>query len=229
MDEYLSVCREVVEVADDPLLTCRSHLAIAVAWTDQAQEALALCEGLVPAAVATGNPYAHALALIALSRVEADNDLASAVAAGRECVAVCRQFGLRNMEMLVYPSLARLEIAAGDYRSTLDHLVDNIKWHFDTGDFSSLKVPLAVIAVLLVGCDLPEPAAVIAGFATTPFTLGNNREFAVAVEQLHQTLGDSDFDVLGQRGRSMPSHEMVAYSLQAVEDVRTRLDQLTRK
>jgi predicted ATPase len=227
MDEYVSVCREVVEVADDPLLACRSHLVIALTNPDQAQEALALSEGLVPAAVATGNPYAHALALIALSRVQADNDLAAAVAAGRECVAVCRQFSLRNMEMLVYPDLARLEIAAGDYRSPLDYLVENIKWHFDAGDFAALKWPLAVIAVLLVGCDLPERAAIIAGFATTPFTLRNNPEFPAAVEQLHQTLGDSDFDVLGQRGQSMPSHEMVAYSLQAVEEVRTRLDRLT--
>jgi hypothetical protein len=228
LDRWVSVCREVVEV-DDPLLTCRSHLAMALSITGPAQEALALCEGLVPAAVATGNPYAHAIALNALSLAQADNDLASAVAAGRECQAVCRQFGLRNMEMLVYPDLARLEIAAGDYSSTLDHLADNINFKFDAGDFSSLKWPLAVVAVLLVRCHVPESAAVIAGFATAPFTLGTNREFAAAVERLHQALGDRDFDVLGQRGRSMPGHEMVAYSLQAVEEVRTRLDQLTHK
>jgi hypothetical protein len=78
----------------------------------------------------------------------------------------------------------------------------------------------------LAGCDLPEPAAIIAGFATTPLTLAAYPQFATAVEQLHQTLGESDFDRLSQQGRSTSRPEMVAYALQAIKEARTRLDQL---
>jgi cold shock CspA family protein len=224
VDRWISACREVLLVVEDPLLTCRSLLAMVLAITGQAQEALTLCEGLVPAAVATGNPYAHAVALEALGLAQAESDPTSAVATLRECLEICRQCGMRHHEILAYPAIAQLELATGDYRPALDHLRDATRWHFDARDFSSLTWCLALISAVLARCDVTEPAATIAGFATTPFTLAVYPEFAVAVEQLHETLGDSDFDRLCQRGRSMPRHEMVAYSLQAVEQARTRLD-----
>jgi hypothetical protein len=104
-------------------------------------------------------------------------------------------------------------------------LRDTTMWQFDAGDFSSLTWPLALISALLMRCDRPEPAATIAGFATTPFTLAAYPEFAAAVEQLSHTIGDNDFDRLSERGRSMAHPKMVAYALQAIEEARTSLDQ----
>jgi hypothetical protein len=98
-------------------------------------------------------------------------------------------------------------------------------WQFDAGDFASLTFPLALISALLMHCDLPEPAATIAGFARTPFTLAAFPPFAAAVEQLPHTIGDKDFDRLSQHGQSMARPQMVAYALQAIEEVRTRLDE----
>jgi hypothetical protein len=224
LDRWVPACREVLAVADDPLLACRSLLAMALALTGQADEALALCEGLVPGAVATGNPYAHAVALEALGVVQAESDPTSAVAAMRQCLEVCRQSGMRRLEILVYPGLARLEIAAGDYRPALDLLRNATRWHFDAGDSSSLTWCLTLSSAVLARCGLTEPAAIIAGFATTPFTMAVYPEFASAVQGLRQTLGDDDFQRLSERGQSTPRSEVVAYGLQAIEEARTRLE-----
>jgi hypothetical protein len=144
----------------------------------------------------------------------------------RECVELVRHSGMPRLESSAYLGLARLEIATGHYRPALDLLRDTTRWHFDAGDFSTLTASLALISALMIRCDLPEPAATIAGFATTPFSLAAFPPFATAVEELHQTLGDNDFDRLSQQGRAMPRPQMVAYALQAIEQARTRLDHL---
>jgi predicted ATPase len=225
LDRWVAVCRDVLLRADDPLLTGRSLLAIALASTGQAHEALTLCEGLVPAAVATDNPYAHALALQALALAQAPSAPKSSIATFRECLDVSRQSGMRHLERGIYTGLARSEITVGDYRPALDHLADATVAYFDVGDFSSLTWPLALISAVLVSCELTEPAATLAGFATNPFTLATQPPFIAALEQLHQTLGDSDFHRLGQGGRSKPPHEIVAFALQAIEQARTILNQ----
>jgi hypothetical protein len=162
---------------------------------------------------------------MALGYAQAETDPTSAVATMRECVELFRQSGMRHMEVLLYPSLARLEIATGHYRPALDLLREATMWQFDAGAFFSLTWPLALISALLMRCNLREPAATIAGFATTPFTLAAFPQFAAAVEQLPHTLGDKNFDRLSQQGRSMPRPQMVAYALQAIEEARTRLDE----
>jgi predicted ATPase len=225
LDQWVSVCREISALADDPLLVCRSELAIALAFTGHADEALELCEGLVPAVAATGNPWAHGDALLALGYVQAKTDPTSAVATFRECLELYRQSGMPRMETSAYLGLAELEMASGHYRPALGLLRDTTRWQLDAGDFSGLTWPLALLSALLMRCDLPEPAATIAGFATTPFTLAAYPEFASAVEQLPHTIGDRDFDRLRQLGRSMPRTQMAVYALQAIEEARTRADQ----
>jgi hypothetical protein len=106
MDRWVSACREALAVTDDPLLTNRGQLAAALAFTGHADQALTLCDGLVPAAAATVNPWAHGVALMALGYAQAETDPTSAVATMRECVELFRQSGMRHMEILVYPSLA---------------------------------------------------------------------------------------------------------------------------
>jgi hypothetical protein len=225
-DRWVSACREVLAVTDDPLLTLRSVLATALIFTGHADEALKLCEGLVPAAAATGNRYAQAWALHQLGYAQAQSDPTSAVTTFRECLELYHQSGMPHMEILCYGALAGQEIAVGHYRPALDHLRDTTTWQFDAGDFASLSWPLAVISTLLTRCDLLEPAATIAGFATTPYAFATYPPFAATVEQLRHTLGDNDFDRLSQEGQSMPRHQMVAYALEAIEEARTRLDQL---
>jgi predicted ATPase len=228
LDRWVSACREVLAVADDPLLVGRSLLAISLATTGRADQTLSLCDGLVPAAAATGNPWAYGCALLALGRTQAETDPASALATMRECVELSRDSGMPRMEKAAYLFLARLEMATGHYRPALDLLRDAIMWHFDAGDFFTLTASLALISALLMCCDLPEPSATIAGFATTPFTLAAYPQFAAAVEQLPHTLGDKDFDRLSQQGQSTQRPQMVAYALEAIEQARTRLDQQIR-
>jgi hypothetical protein len=226
LDRWVSACREVLAVANDPLLLGRSLLADALAITGHAEQALTVCDGLVPAAAATGNPWAHGVALIALGHAQAETDPATAVVTTRECVELLRHSGMPRMETAAYLDLAHLEMATGQCRPALDLLRDTTRWHFDAGDFSTLTASLALISALLTRCDLPEPAATIAGVATTPFTLAAYPEFAAAVEQLPHTLGEEDFDRLSQQGRAMPRPKMAVYALQAIEEARTRLDQL---
>jgi predicted ATPase len=226
LDRWVSACQDVLAVVDDPLLVCRSLLAIALALTGHADQAITVCEGLVPAVAATGNSWAHGVALLALGYAQAEADPTSALSTMRECVELVRHSGMPRLESSAYLGLARLEIATGHYRPALDLLRDTTTWHFDAGDFSTLTASLALISALLMRCDLPEPAATIAGFATTPFSLAAFPPFATAVEELNQTLGDNDFDRLSQQGRDMPRPQMVAYALQAIEQARTRLDHL---
>jgi hypothetical protein len=225
LDRWVSVCREISALADDPLLVCRSQLAIALAFTGHADQALTLCHGLVPAAAATGNPWAHGDALLALGYAQAETDPTSALATMRECVELDRHSGMPRMETSAYLGLAPLEIATGHYRPALDLLRDTTRWQSDAGDFSRLTWPLALISALLMRCNLPEPAATIAGFATTPFSLAAFPPFAAAIEELHHTIGDKDFERLSQHGQSMARPQVVAYALQAIEEVRTGLDE----
>ena len=151
------------------------------------------------------------------------SDSNSALANLRQSLGGVHQCGMRRSEVLVFAGVARLEIATGDLRPALDHLRDCTRAQFDAGDFSSLTWPLALTSALLSRCDLPEPAALIAGFATTPSTLIVYPEFAIEVERLRRTIGNREFDHLGEQGKSTPGSEMVAYALHAIEEARARL------
>jgi hypothetical protein len=64
--------------------------------------------------------------------------------------------------------LARLEAEHGDTVSAFDHPTLAIRRYHNSGDTTTIRVPLAILAALFDRLGRYEPAATIAGFALSP-------------------------------------------------------------
>jgi hypothetical protein len=92
------------------------------------------------------------------------------------------------------PFLARLEAEHGDTVSAFDHLTLTIRnWH-NSGDTTTLRVPLAILAALFDRLGRYEPAATIAGFALSPFSASAVPEITTAITHLRDVLGEATYE-----------------------------------
>ena len=81
---------------------------------------------------------------------------------------IAQDSGNRAYASVLAPFLARLEAEHGDTVSAFDHLTLAIRNYHDSGDTTTIRVPLALLAALFDRLGRYEPAATIAGFALSP-------------------------------------------------------------
>jgi len=118
---------------------------------------------------------------------------------------------------------ATVRILATGREGLLDFLAPAIHNHYDSGGFSHLNNPLALLAVAMERLGRHEAAATISGFAATPYTRGGLPEINTAIAHLREALGHHAYDSFANTGADMTNAAMAAYALEQMDHARSDL------
>jgi hypothetical protein len=191
-------------------------------------EAMDSAEGLIEAAEATDNPHLRAVALAAYGFAFRDTDPIAALNALGRGLVIAQDSGNRLVASALAPFLARLEAEHGGTVSAFDHLTLAIRSYHNSGNTTSLRVPLAVLAALFDRLGGYEPAATIAGFALSPFSAAAVPEILAAITHLRDVLGDQTYESLARKGETMTTAAMVTYAYDQIDQARTQLNAVAK-
>ena len=120
--------------------------------------------------------------------------------------------------------LARLEAEHGDTVSAFDHLTLAIRSFHSAGNTTTLRVPLAILAVLFDRLGRYKPAATIAGFALSPIAAAGVPEITTAITDLRDVLGEATYESLAHKGETMTTAAMATYAYDQIDQARTELE-----
>ena len=135
------------------------------------------------------------------------------------------QFDLLGWFAFLATHLSRVETEHGDTVSALDHLTLAIRNYHNAGDTTTIRVPLAILAVLFDRLGRYEPAATIAGFALSPLAATGVPEITTAITHLREVLGEATYESLARKGDTMTTAAMATYALDQIDQARTELEQ----
>ncbi len=219
-------CRAQLARGHDTHATSRATLTIALTLAGRGEEARAAANGLIDAAEATRNPSAVATALLAYGLACRDADPVRVRDALRRGLVIAQDSGGRTNVALLASTLARLEAEYGDTLAALDHFTVAILVFQDSGNTTTIRVPLAGLAALFDRLGRYEPAATIAGFALSPFSAAAVPEITTAITHLRDVLGDHKYESLARKGETMTTAAMVTYAYDQIDQARTELERL---
>jgi predicted ATPase len=167
-ERWAELCRVQLARRRDTHVHIRAWLVSTLSLAASCGEAMDSADGLIEAAEATGNPAWVASALGAHGAAFRDADPVGALNAVGRGLVIAQASGNRAVASALAQLLARLEAEHGDTASAFDHLTLAIRnWH-NSGNTTTIRIPLAVLAVLFDRLGHYEAAATIAGFALNP-------------------------------------------------------------
>jgi hypothetical protein len=137
---------------------------------------------------------------------------------------IAQDSGDRAYASAVANGLALLEAEHGDTVSAFDHLTLAIRNYHNAGDTTTIRLPLAMLAVLFDRLGRYEPAATITGFAPSPFSAAAVPEILAAITHLREVLGDRTYESLARKGETMTTAAMVTYAYDQIDQARTELN-----
>jgi hypothetical protein len=218
------LCRAQLARRRDTHVHIRSFLVLALTVAGCGGEAMDSADGLIEAAEATGNPALLAWALGAYGVALRDADPVGALHALGRGLVIAQDSGSRVHASALAVFLARLEAEHGDTVSAFDHLTLAIRNYHNSGDPTTIRVPLAVLAVLFDRLGRYEPAATIVGFALSPLVAAGVPEITTAITHLREALGEQVYESLARKGETMTTAEMVAYAYDQIDQARMELE-----
>jgi tetratricopeptide (TPR) repeat protein len=217
-------CRAQLARGRDTHTLIRGCLVCALAVAGCGEEARAATNGLVDAAEATRNPHVLSFALFAFGYAFRDADPVHARDALRRGLVIARDSGNRANELQLAIILSGLEAEYGDPLAALDYFTLAIRNYHDAGNTTTIRSPLALLAVFFDRLGRYEPTATIAGFAVNPFTAAGFPEVINAIAHLREVLGDQTYESLARKGETMTTVAMTAYAYDQIEQARTQLN-----
>jgi predicted ATPase len=223
-DRWVEACRAELARGRDTHAFTRASLVIALTVAGSVEEAMALAEGLIGVAEATGNPCALSYTLFAYSLAYRDTHPAQALDALRRDLVIAQDSGNSDNVTHLATNLARLEAEHGDPLAALDHVDLAIRNYHDSGTAEMTRTTLAVLAVFLDRLEHHVAAATIAGFALSPFTATLFREITTAIAHLRDVLGEATYESLARKGATMTIAEMATYAYDQIDQARTELN-----
>ena len=185
-------------------------------------------DGLIEAAEATGNPSLLAFALLSYGAAFRDADPVGALHALGRGLVIAQDSGNRAQTCALAVLLARLEAEQGDSVSAFDHLTLAIRNYHNAGDTITIRVPLAVLAVLFDRLGRHEPAATIAGFALSFIAAATVPEITTAIIHLRDVLGEATYESLARNGKTMTTAAMVTYAYDQIDQARAELNAVSK-
>jgi len=202
----------------------RAGLGLALTLAGCPDEAMAAANGLVDAAEASHNPCVLSFALFTYGLTYRDADPVRALEALRRGLAIAQDSGNRANETNLAANLARLEAEHGDPVAAFDHLSLAIRNYHNSGNTSTIRVPLAVLAALFDRLGRYEPAATIAGFALSPFSAAAVPEITTAIAHLRSVLGDQTYESPARKGEAMTTSAIATYAYDQIDQARAELN-----
>ena len=222
-DNLVELNQADIDRTGDPRLLARSSVVSGLVLCGRDDEAMALAVDLVTAAEATSNPASLTGALLVFGMVFRYDDPPRAMHTFRRAAAVARDSGNRIHENYSASYLAVLEAEHGNPHVAMDLLTQAIRGYHDAGDIVDGRSPLARLAAFLARTGCHEPAAVIAGYATSPLSQTTVPELAAVAEHLRAALGPDRQTALTDQGKAMAPNDAVRYALEQIEAARATL------
>jgi predicted ATPase len=227
-ERMAELCRAQLARRRDTHVHIRAFLVFALALAGSGGEAMDSADGLIEAAEATGNPHLLAWALGAYGVAFRDADPAGALNALGRGLVIAQDGGNRADASALANVLALLEAEQGGTVSAFDHLTLTIRNYHNSGDTTTIRVPLAVLAVLFDRLGRYEPAATIAGFALSPIAAAAAPEITTAIAHLRDVLGDQTYESLARKGETMTTTAMVTYAYDQIDQARAELNAVSK-
>jgi predicted ATPase len=222
-ERLAELCRAQLARRRDTHVFIRSWLVGALAVAGSGGEAMDSADGLIEAAEATGNPLLLGWALGAYGAASRDADPVGALNALRRGLVIAQDSGNRTYATVLAVFGARLEAEQGGTVSAFDHLALAIRSYHDSGETTTIRVPLAVLAVLFDRLGRYEPAATIAGFAVSAIAATGVPEITTAITHLRDVLGEATYESLARTGETMTTAAMATYAYDQIDQARTGL------
>jgi hypothetical protein len=219
------LCRAQLARRRDTHVHIRSLLVLALTVPVPGGEAMDSADGLIEAAEATGNPLWLAWALGAYGLAFRDADPVGALDALGRGLGIAQDSGNRAHASVLASVLALLEAEHGGTVSAFDHLTLSIRNFHNAGDTTTIRSPLASLAVLFDRLGRYEPAATIVGFALSPLTAVGVPEITTAITHLRDVLGEATYESLARKGETMTTTAMATYAYDQIDQARTELEQ----
>jgi predicted ATPase len=227
-ERMAELCRAQLARRRDTHVHIRTWLVSALSWAGSGGEAMDSADGLIEDAEATGNPSLLAWALGAYGGAFRDaNPIGALNALGRGLV-IAQDSGNRAAASALAPTLALLEAEHGDTVSALDHLTLAIRNYHNSGNTTTIRIPLAILAALFDRLGRYEPAATIAGFALSRFPARTVPEITTAITHLRDVLGEATYESLARKGEAMTTAAMVTYAYDQIDQARAELDGVSK-
>jgi predicted ATPase len=227
-DRSAQWCRAQLARHHDSPVHIRGWLVCALSMAGSGGEAMDSAEGLIEAAEATGNPLFLSLALSAYGLAFRDADPVGALNALRRGLMIAQDSGERANASALAAFLARLEAEHDDTVSAFDHLTLAIRNYHNSGDTTTIRAPLASLAVLFGRLGRYEPAATIAGFALSPIAAAAFPEVTTAITHLRDVLGDQTYESLARKGETMTTTAMATYAYDQIDQARAELNAVSK-
>ena len=221
-ERWAELCRAQLARRRDTHVHIRSWLVCALSLAGSGGEAMDSADGLIEAAEATGNPHLLAWALASYGAAFRDADPVGALNALRRGLVIAQDSGNRASATITAQLLARLEAEHGGTVSAFDHLTLAIRNYHNSGS-TTIRTPLAVLAVLFDRLGHHESAATMAGFALNPFTMAALPDINATIAHLREVLGDQTYESLARKGETMTTAAIAAYAYHQIDQARTEL------
>jgi tetratricopeptide (TPR) repeat protein len=223
-ERSVELCRAQLARRRDTPVHIRGWLVCALAVAGCGGEAMDSADGLIEAAEATGNPSFLGLALWAYGVAFRNADRVGALNALGRGLVIAQDCGNRTIASVLANVLALLEAEQGGTVSAFDHLTLAIRNFHNAGDTTTIRVPLAVLAVLFDRLGRYEPAAIIAGFALSPIAAAGAPEITTAITDLREALNEETYESLARKGETMTTAAMVTYAYDQIDQTRAELE-----
>jgi hypothetical protein len=216
-------CRSRVQSGRDTHPMSRVNLIVSLTAAQSYEDAIAATVGLIEAAEATRNPWTLSYALIAFGVAHLHADPVGALQAGRRGLQVAEDSGNRLTGTYLAMLVARIEVLYGDSLRALHYIAIAIHNYHDSGNPMTMRAPMAALATVFDRMGRYEPAAIIAGFASTPFAVTMAPELLTAAAHLRTALGDHDYETLACKGEAMTAAAMATYAYDQIDQARAEL------
>jgi len=224
-ERWIAYCRNKISRSAGRLIYTRGYLVSALNMAGAFDEAITSSECLGTADKDTDNPVLISWALNMYAWVRHSSDPAAAYQAHRRGLKIAEESGNRLLQTYHAGNLCRLAAAHGESTEAFDLVTQAIRNYFNSGNFSLMPQPLAVLVSYLDDLGYHEAAATISGFTTSPFVGNYYPELAVALAHLREVLGDDVYESLASAGNNMTNAGMAAYVFDQIDRARADLKQ----
>jgi hypothetical protein len=177
-------CRSRVQSGRDTHTVLRATLILSLAAAQSDEEAIAATAGLVEAAEAARNPWALTCALQAFGVAHLHADPVAALKACRRGMQVAAGSGNRANGTTLATIAARIEGEYGDSLGALHYSALRSTITTTRGNPTSMRIPMATLVTVLDRMARYEPAATIAGCASTRFAMATFPELSSTTAHL---------------------------------------------
>jgi predicted ATPase/class 3 adenylate cyclase len=227
-DRMAELCRAQLARRRDNHVYIRAWLVVALAMAGCIREAMDSADGLIQAAEATRNPAMLTWSLWAYGLAFRDADPVGALHALGRGLVIAQDSGNRISASVLAHYLGGLAAKHGDTLAAFNHLTQAIRNFHNAGDPTTIRVPLALLAVLFDRLERYEPAATIAGFALHPIATAMAPEITTVIAHLREVLGEVTYESLAHKGETMTTAAMATYAYDQIDQARTELNEVSK-